>query len=189
MATLLTSRGQETRGDEEVKESFTSSHIGREESPSIHSTLEAPFSSMSSIQLSQNPACQNRLHLDRAPPKQLERTRLEEQNITILHYLVYTFIACFLDHLLERLILILQRHVHRVPILLRFKFVKALVKVSADDLYASTLYRTQNILKYILANEVAIETLSPVRIVKTISFREPSEDWGHFADFQEEMAY
>jgi hypothetical protein len=180
---------QETRGEKQVQECCNSSDLDREESSSFHSMLETSFSSMSSMQRSRHASTQNASAHHLNPPEQraLHQQPHQEQDFTILRCFYYLFIASFLDHLLERLILTLQRHIHRVPILLRLKFVKTLVKGSTGDFYhTSTLSRTQSILEHVYANELAVETVSSARIVKTSSFLEANnEEWGHFADFQE----
>lgn len=180
---------QETRGKKQVQEWYNSSDLDREESSSFHSMVETSFSSMSSMQLSRHASTQDASAHHLNPPEQraLHQQPHQEQDFTILRCFFCLFIASFLDHLLERLILTLQRHIRRAPILLRLKFVKTLVKGSTGNFcHTSTLSCTQNILEHVYANELAVETLSPARIVKTISFLESKdEEWGHFADFQE----
>ena len=132
---LFKSTCQEARGEKQVREWCISSDFDREESPSFHSMLETTFSSMSSIQLSRHGAStqDDASACHQTPSDQLSHQAHQDQDVTSLRYLLYIIIVSFLDCLLEGLILILQRHIHRVPILLRLKFVKTLVKASTGD--------------------------------------------------------
>lgn len=181
---------QETRSNKQPLERSTASGIYQQELSSFHSThmLEATFSSISSIQISQQAVSQSEAS-HATSSEELHRAHTEQTGI-FLQCLFYFFVACYVDSLIERLILILERNIYRFPFLMRIGFVKALVKPSNGKFrHNSTLCCTQNILEHVYANDTAVETLSPVRIVEKPSFPDPSDDWGHFADFQEEVVY
>lgn len=155
---------------------------------SLYPTLEATFDSMSTLQLSRTASNQ----FQECSPNEVvphptsfdNSLNEKEQHFSILCHLFYIFIVYYVDCIVERVAFALRRNIHRAPFLLKLECVKTLVKPSNGNFGAThSLHRTQNLIEAISSG--SDETLSPAMVVKTSSFLDPSEEWGHFAHFQE----
>ena len=118
-----------------------------------------------------------------------------QPSAALLRLMFFLVSCCKVDQFLDCAVGFMQRHIHHVPFLLRFKFIRVLVKKAKDSVQGSLVAMTRRSSFETPANGQMSNTrleiisssddaTSPATILSCLE--DDPDDYGFFADFEED---